>query len=191
MNDQSEERRGPKPKRYPYKGQMLTVAELAELSGWSDTLIYERIALGLTAEEAVKRHPRKPPPPNPDSVVVDYRGEQHTLKEWSEIDWVKARKITKAKLYARLFHDPVWTKEEAFGDAPRKRPGTKTITIQTPDGPMTKTMSEWSRYTGISRSKISLRRSRGWTDAQALEFEPSPSELRDAEQAEQDSDLDG
>lgn len=184
MGDQSRKKQGPGPKRYPYKGQMLTVAQLAEISGWSDSTIYERINSGLSAEQAVKRLPKKPPPPNPDSLVIAYRGEERTLAEWAKVDWVKLRQITKAKLYARLFHDPVWTKEEAFGDAPRIRPSTKKITIDTPDGPVTRTRSEWAKDRGIPLSTISVRISRGWTDAQALEFEPGPQEAREADQAE-------
>lgn len=195
MGDQSEARRGRKPTLYPYKGQRLSLAELHRISGWSIKTLRQRISDGMTAEQAVDPEQYRqdnPPPDKPEPLLVSYKGEERTLEEWVGLDWMKRRKITKGKLYARLFQLG-WTKEEAFGDAPRTRPGTKTITIETPDGPVTKTMTEWADHTGIPLPTISIRRSRGWSDAQALEFAPSPSELRDAEQAsndDQDDSLD-
>lgn len=189
MNDRPGKKRGRKPTLYPYKGQRLSLPELAELSGWNAETLRTRINEGMTAEQAAipfkaDAEPIIPPSSRPEPLILDYKGEERTLEEWAEIDWVKRRKITKSKLYARIYQLG-WAKEEAFGDAPRSRPGTRKITIQTPNGPMTKTMSAWAKHTGIPLSTISRRRSRGWTDAQALEFEPSPSELREAEEAEQ------
>lgn len=183
MNDQPGKRRGRKPKLYPYQGKRLSLAELSRLSGWSINVLEKRIGRGLTAEEAAhndlyRRNYYQ-------ALPVIYKGETRTLEDWASLDWMKRRKITKSKLYARLFQLG-WALEEAFGDAPRARPGTKKITIQTPDGPVEKTMSEWADHTGIPLSTISVRRSRGWTDAQALEFEPGPKELRNAEQAERE-----
>lgn len=185
MKDQRRETRGRKPKLYRYKRRWLSLSELAELSGLPASTIRDRMKSGKTPEEAVSRDTFEQ-----EAMVVSYRGQEHTLEEWAKIDWVKRRKITKSKLYARLYQDPVWTKEEAFGDALRERPGAKKITVETPDGPVEKTMTAWSKHTGIPLATISMRRSRGWTDAQALGFEPGPQELRDAEQAEDDDEQD-
>lgn len=183
MKDQPGKKRGRKPTLYPYKGQQLSLPELAELSGWNVETIRARIDAGMTAEEAAHNDLYRTN--HYESLRVTYKGKTRTLEDWASLSWVKKRGITKSKLYARLFQLG-WTTEEAFGDAPRARPGTKKITIQTPDGPVEKTLSAWAKYRRIPLSTISVRRSRGWTDAQALEYEPSPSELREAEQADQD-----
>lgn len=193
MNDRPGKKRGRKPTLYPYKGRQLSLPELAELSGWNVETLRRRINEGMTPAAATARtHNGKPAGPStkPEAIVLSYKGEERTLDEWAEVSWVKQRGITKSKLYARLYQDPVWTKEEAFGDVPRVRPGVKKITVETPEGLVEKTMSEWSKYRGIPLSTISVRRARGWTDAQALEYEPGPQELRDAEQAEDDDEQD-
>lgn len=187
MNERPGKRRGRKPKLYPYQGQRLSLSELAELSGRHLETIRRKINSGQTVEQAVNNDAAAQEVADmslkPEPLILVYKDEERTLEEWAELDWVKQRHITKSKLYARIFQLG-WSKEEAFGDAPRARPGTRKITVNTPGGPVTRTMSEWAKNRGIPLSTISVRRSRGWTDAQALEFEPGPQETRNADQAE-------
>lgn len=171
---------------YPYQGQQVTITELAKISGWSVERLRARINSGMTIEQATTRSI-----PNPrtaderkkqEPIILSYRGEEKTLEEWAGIIG-----IPKAKLYARLFQLG-WTKEEAFGDAPRQRPNQRIITAQTPDGPVGKTLKGWSDYLGIAESTISRRLSRGWSKEQAMGYEPSPLELRNAELEQMEDD---
>lgn len=181
MNDRPGRKRGRKPTLYPYQGRRLSLPELHRLSGVPVETLRDRIDAGMTAEEAAHNDLYRTS--HYEALRVTYKGKTRTLEDWADLAWVKKRGITRNKLYARLFQLG-WSKEEAFGDVPRARPGTTKITVETPTGPVTKTMSQWATERGIPLSTISVRRSRGWTDAQALGFEPGPQESRDAEQAE-------
>ena len=149
-----------------------------ESSGWNVETIRDRINEGMTAEQAVtpfKAEADRAPKPSskPEPVIVSYKGEERTLEGWAEIDWVKRRKITKGKLYARLYQLG-WTKEQAFGDETRRRPNAKTLTIQTQEGQVEKTTKEWAKSTGLPLATINARIARGWKPEEILGIELSP-----------------
>jgi hypothetical protein len=116
-----------------------------------------------------------------NGIVAKGKGRKitHDGKTLTINQWAKEIGISGSRLYHRL-DTYKWPLEEALKPERRPRPPTylRHMTVDTPDGPVTKPMSQWSAELGILISTISRRLSRGWTDAQALEFDPSPREQR-------------
>lgn len=124
-------------------------------------------------------HPEPPPPPPTPEIILHekfpYKGRELTIPELAAIAG-----ITPSAMRSRLKGKTPWTPEEAVGDKPRTRPDAVILTVETPDGPVSKPLSQWSKERGIPKPTISLRKARGWTDAQALDFEPGPRQIKGA-----------
>lgn len=86
------------PKRYPYKGEMLTARQLSELSGINAQTLRNRIErMGMTAEEAVN---------TPARGTHLYKDEWKTIKELAELAGIKPNTLSE-----RLHKG--WSVEEA------------------------------------------------------------------------------
>lgn len=171
MTDDFKKRPG--PQHYTYKGTPVTLKRLAEMAEVSPSTMSRRInKMKMTPEKAVD---------NPYGVwteaekeaqgqkVIEYNGIEDTLAGWA-----RRLNISFEKLYARLNHPPIWSYDEALGGVPRVRPNAATLTVITPTGPVTKTRKDWAKERKIPAATIAKRQSRGWTDAQALDFDPPP-----------------
>lgn len=116
-----------------------------------------------------------------NGIVTKGNGEKFTYggKTMTIYEWSKETGIQHSKLYHRL-KTYGWPLEDALKPGRRPRPSTylRFLTVDTPDGQVSKPMSVWSDELGIPMPTISRRLSRGWDDAQALEFAPSPREQR-------------
>lgn len=116
-----------------------------------------------------------------NGIVTKGYGEKftHNGKTLTIYQWAKEIGVSSSKLYHRI-KTYGWPLDEALKLERRPRPVTylRFLTVDTPDGPMSKPMSVWSDELGIPMPTISRRLSRGWSDAQALEFDPSPREQR-------------
>lgn len=168
--------RGRKAERYKFRGKMLTMDELADLSSWSKTELRRRIkGKGMSVVKAVQ--PLKADLRKPKPVAVktyDYKGRQYTLAELS-----REVGIPRYTLKYRLDN---WEFEEAIKPGKRVKPGSRYLTAMTPDGPVTMTMMQWSVYRDIDFYTISQRKTRKWTDDQALGYAPPPSRSRKKDQ---------
>lgn len=120
--------------------------------------------------------------PNPQIKTELYKGEVRTLSEIAKMTGVKRH-----VLYQRLYVLG-WTMEEATGEVPprNRRSFVKYLTVQTPDGPVQMTMTKAAAYRGIKLPTLSKRLGeRGWTEAQALEYEPPPTYQYEDEDTDQ------
>lgn len=130
-------------------------------------------------------------PNRTNGIVPKGHGEKftHNGKTMTIYEWAKEIGIPHSRLYHRI-KTYGWPLDQALKPERRPRPPThlRFLTVETPDGLVTKPMSVWSAELGILMPTISRRLSRGWTDAQALQLAPSPSEMWHRErQAEQES----
>lgn len=160
--------------RYEFQGKMLTLNELAEISSWSRTQLWHRLKREkMEPAKAVAPlkadMPKTKPKPNGKPHLYTYKGKEYTLAQLAEIAG-----IPKNAMRYRVAH---WTMEEAVNEVTHEWPNSKKITVMTPDGEKTMTMTQWAAYRDIELMTISQRRTRGWTDEQALEYAPSPLEL--------------
>jgi hypothetical protein len=150
------------PERYPYKGQHLTIEELSDLSRLPVAALLQHIkARGMTAEEAIEKE------------TITHDGQTLTINEW-----VQVLDIPRGRLLWRLRK---WPKEYALRKEKRPLDGVRDLrwmVPETPEGPVKRTMKEWSELLGIPMSTISRRLERGWNDTQALNFAPGPKELK-------------
>lgn len=121
----------------------------------------------------------KPPNAIHDTVpkTVTFDGETHTIAEWAD-----RLGLTRETLRHRL---KKWKLEEAMQPEKRKRDDLHMMTANTPDGPVTKAQSEWSRDLKIPMSTISRRLGLGWDDDQALGFKPGPMASQNREDTDQ------
>jgi hypothetical protein len=129
-------------------------------------------------EQIIRELEHPSPPPTPEIILYEkfpYRGREMTIPELAELAGI----TTSAMRWRLKASKPRWTPEEAVSGK-RIRPGSKIVTVQTPEGPVGKTMTEWCEETGISISTISKRQDRGWTPEQALGFAPKPKTPRGA-----------
>ena len=160
MTDRKPDRRGI-PERFPYKGENLTFRELSDVTGVTVPALIQYISRqGLTAEEAVERE------------TITHDGKTLVVNEWAQL-----LDLRPGTLRLRL---KKWPKEYALRK--EKRPldevrDLRWMTPETPDGPVRRSMKEWSTIRGIPMSTISRRLERGWSDTQALGFAPGPKEM--------------
>jgi len=91
-------------------------------------------------------------------VFYEYNGERLNIKQWA-----KKLKIDDSTLYARIFFYN-WSFEKAISE-PIKKP-TKINSIVA--NGESKTVSEWSKITGICRKAIYDRIKRGWPPEMAV-----------------------
>lgn len=156
----------PSDQRYPrYGGRGISVdkqwAEFEPFSRWAYENGYEK---GLSIERIDNNGPyapnncrwasRKEQANNTSrNHVVEWRGEERTIAEWSELTGIQQGTIWK-----RLFLG--WSAEQVFT--------TKVRGSSISWGGETKTLAEWSRETGLSEDTISRRLKRGWPVSQAL-----------------------
>jgi hypothetical protein len=103
------------------------------------------------------------------AMTLTYMGETLTFKEWSERTGIRVSALQ------RRFKCK-WPIDQLLGYAPRQRP-KKYRRYLTHNGE-TLPLLEWSKRTGIDRLVLYCRHCHGWTDAQALGFEPPPSRKR-------------
>lgn len=94
-----------------------------------------------------------------NSVVIEFNGEAHTLKEWSEI-----KNIKEGTIRWRLNNG--FTIGEALNQRTKKvsSTGKKYVTYMG----KTKTVAEWSKETGIDVKILYARLRRKWTVERAL-----------------------
>lgn len=114
-------------------------------------------------------NPRVPMPP-PETIT--YNGRTYTYAQWAQVTG-----ITVSALRQRI-KVLGWPLEQALKKGRRWKPGSHMMTVDLPEGPVTKPMSVWARERGVLMSTISRRLGLGWTDPQALGFEPGPMELK-------------
>lgn len=171
------------PETLTYNGETRTLWEWAQVTGISYQKLYQRVRkLKWPPEEALKKHRRlNRPRPRPHNARIVVAGEGETFTHNGEtrtiIEWARIVGIRPDKLYRRI-KKLGWSLDDALKPQRRRRPAhtLRWMTAETPDGTVTKPMSEWAAERGIPMSTISRRLGRGWTDTQALEFAPSPRE---------------
>jgi len=148
---------------------MLTLSELADMSSWSRTKLWQRLerekmepskaVLPLKADKLKTKPTGKP-------NLYTYKGKEHTIAQLANIVGIHKN--------AMRYRVNNWKFEEAVNEVPRERPDAKKITIMTPEGEKSMTMKQWSVYRDIDLVKISMRKRRGWSYEQALGYEPPP-----------------
>ena len=89
--------------RRDYGDSLLILVEISILSGKPSTSISGGNSQGYSDEEALSKPVRK----QNRGKVYSFKGESHTLVEWSKILDIKRN-----TLYLRLYNN--WTTEEAF-----------------------------------------------------------------------------
>lgn len=188
-----------------HEGETHTLWDWGKIKGISYQTLYQRIyTLKWPIEAALTKRRRYPIPPpkrtKPVRVVVAGEGETftHNGKTLTIIEWGKVLGIPPDTIRRRI-KDLGWPLEDALKPIRRPSHASRTLhwmTAETPDGPVTKPMSQWSAELGIPMSTISRRLARGWSDTQALNFAPSPMDQRrldalaKAETPPQDEDTD-
>jgi len=159
---------------------MLTIRELSESTGLTISTIRYRIkVVGLSPAEAIKDAQVAflsllSPSDQEPVETFSHQGEDLTLAELA-----KKVGISKPTLYQRI-KVLGWTIEEATDPKRRIKPNAHMMTGDTLQGPVTKSMKEWSEDLGIPLSTISRRLGLGWTDNEALEFEVNTERVRAA-----------
>lgn len=92
--------------------------------------------------------------------VVEYNGEEHTIKEWSEIIGMRYRTLRNRILSKN------WTIEEAMTKEIKKWNPQKSRIIEM-NGEK-HSLSEWARIKGIRQDTLHLRLKAGWSVERAL-----------------------
>lgn len=133
-------------KRYEYRGQPMTISELAELAGVKWSTLYNRIHVSkLSVEDAV--HLRFRGNGRPDRAPKHlFRGEFKTVKE----------------IAALIGRCPKWVRAN-LSNLERNTSGP-TYT----HGAITDTLTGWSHRTGISRTTLTMRLKAGWSIERVL-----------------------
>lgn len=166
------------PKLYIHNGESKSVREWAELAGVSPDAMRYRLKV-MTVEDALNVVPRKPfvqrtdkpgecLSPLPEKFA--YAGQEYTIDGWANLTGINNQVIRQRIKVLK------WPLGQALGFEPRPPKIYRTLTAKTPDGPVTKSMSAWSKERRISMSTIGRRLGLGWSETQALGFEPGPME---------------
>lgn len=104
------------------------------------------------------------------TVTID--GQQYTIAQAAKVIG-----ISREALYQRL-GSPGWSEADAVKKEPKRR-ASLYLTVKTPDGPVIKPAKQWAEEmdgdTDINLARICMRKTRNWTDAQALGIDPPPS----------------
>ena len=154
-------------RRYAFRGKLLTMDELAEISSWSKTHLRHLINdKGIPAEKAVLPLKTDQPP----KKTYEYQGRKLNRSQLA--------RATGIPIYTLTYRLNNWTFEEAVKKERRVKPGSRLLKAMTPEGEKEMTMAQWEAYRGIELVTISQRKRRGWTDEQALGYAPPPSRSR-------------
>ena len=170
-----EYKKRPGPQNYTYKGRPVSLKELAEMAEVSTSTMSRRLNKKKWTPEKAVDDPygvwtgKEKEKEEQKQKIIKYNGIEDTVAGWA-----RRLNISFEKLYARLNYPPIWSYDEALGGALRLRPNAATLTVITPTGPVTKTRKDWAKERKIPAATIAKRQSRGWTDAQALDFDPPP-----------------
>lgn len=142
----------PEARRYPFKGEHLTIRQISERTGVSKNVLYYRITMqGWNAEDAVA----KPVRPKVTRIVEAF-GESHPLAVWASI-----RGIPQAVLKCRISSG--WDPERALMEPVHER------TRLTLNGePITR--RALARVCGVTEHTISSRVNQGWTGDRIAAF---------------------
>ena len=149
--------KGSAPKLHEFRGQMLSVKEIAAILGMSRYAVQSR-RLGnrildgaeLEADRQMYREPHG------NSHPITFDGETRSISEWARI--IGCDRTT----LSRRLRDG-WPQTLAFA-APSQRAMADTITYQN----RTMTISAWAREIGIKRRTLHQRLQYGWTVERAL-----------------------
>lgn len=108
---------GPKPKLYEFRGELLSVKEIAARTGLSLDVVYARRSGNrvLEGDELKDPFPDLPPHAKP----VTFRGRTHSIAEWSRLTG-----IPRHALYQRL--EAGWPIRRALTE-PTMRPEQRTV----------------------------------------------------------------
>jgi hypothetical protein len=139
------------PKLHRFRGDWMTVQQIAAITGKHVNLIYQRIRQGRALD--VDRKPGVPP------KSFDYRGEQLTIKQIQDrtgLSWHAVR--------ARIVGDR-FLEQSDIDDLPRE-PGAHERMIF--HGGRLMNLSAWARELGITRSCLVNRLDAGWPIKAAL-----------------------
>ena len=104
---------------YECGGQSHTIKEWAQITGLSEKCLYKRLKEGIPLDTPNMRYQgegkRKKENPVPFSnVLIEYKGETHTAREWQEITG-----ISRGRLYYR--HNKGWGAERTLEAPPYAR----------------------------------------------------------------------
>lgn len=136
----------------------------------------------MTTRKKKGGKPGKPGSPLPKRTKVIHNGQEYSISEAARLAG-----ISRNAMYMRInVYD--WTDEDAMVSETRPRkPGINAklfLTVKTPDGPVRKHAKQWAEEMGgntdTNLSRICTRKSRGWSDAQALGIDPPPPRSRKA-----------
>lgn len=142
-----------------YKGEKHTVMQWSRITSINESVIRSRLdKYGCSIGEALGFEGYDGSPDH----IIEYNGERHNIREWSEITGVIEGTISSRLRYG-------YSDAQALGFEPyeRKNP-PKFITFNGE----THNLTEWSRITGVDRHMIKKRLGRGCPVSQALGFEP-------------------
>jgi predicted DNA-binding transcriptional regulator AlpA len=139
-------------KRHQFRGQWLSVAEIAELTGINPRVIYARIKRGQPVDEARKKRGR----------LYSYKGQMMTAKQVAKITG-----LSMSGVYLRACGNRILDDEELREQRQRyaePHPGAVMLTYRG----KTQNLTAWAHELGISVSTLHARLVSGWTVKRTL-----------------------
>lgn len=143
----------PEARKYPFRGEQLTMRQISEKTGVGLNALYQRITvLGWDVEKAVSVPVKRPL----EARIVEAFGEKHPLAVWASI-----RGIPQAVLKCRISSG--WAPERALTE-PVHRQAKLTVNGK----PITR--GALAELCGVSAHTISCRAGEGWTGDRIAAF---------------------
>ena len=141
---------------HPFRGERLSLVAIARRTGIDRRVIGERIAKGMTAEEAVTTPIIPRPRPEPKRYL--YQDRWLTMKEAAALIGCAVGTVRK-----RVSGDRILDAQDRIDAALISHDG-RTLSV-----------TEWAKITGLSRATIFTRLFNGWSPDRALSTPPAPS----------------
>lgn len=139
-------------KRHLFRGEWLSVAEIAELTGINPHVIYARIKRGQPPDKA-RRKPAR---------LYSYKGQMMTAKQVARMTGMSISGV-----YLRVSGDRILDDDELREQRERWAEPHPLSVMLTYRG-KTQNMTAWAQETGISVSTLHARLMLGWTVEQSL-----------------------
>jgi hypothetical protein len=155
-----------KHKVYPFKGAYLSARQIARLIGMKQRTLYQRLANGMSIEEAIStpiRHHGETNPNGPKPKLYEFRGKWMTVAEIARATGYSLTKIYKRRSGTRIFDDH---EIEVMDRDPHPRARLYTYRGQTDS------IAGWARSRGIKEATVYSRLKAGWPIERAIRVKP-------------------
>lgn len=154
----------PEARKFPFRGEELTMRQISERTGVGLNALYQRITvMGWDVERAVSA----PVKERPAARIVEAFGERHPLAVWASI-----RGISLGALNSRINNG--WAPEKALTEPVRK---AMKINV----GGEALTVREIARRCGANECTIRKRAAMGWTGNRIMGYYSARQEAKKAE----------